>query len=137
MARESFEFTLVSPEAHVLTEQVDMVVVPGEDGDFGVLANHAAIISTLRPGLVSLYQGNQVRHLFVTEGFVDVTEKKCSVLAETSEFVDQLSIPELEAKLRLIEEEIQVARSNHEQEELKHAKDLMMIKIRLIKSLTS
>ena len=55
-----FEFELVSPERLVLSEPVDMAVIPGSEGDFGVLAGHSLVISTLRPGVIEVWQGEQV-----------------------------------------------------------------------------
>jgi len=78
-----FELELVSPERLVLSEPVDMAVIPGSEGDFGVLAGHSLLISTLRPGVIEVWQGETVtERLFVGGGFAEVTETRCTVLAD-------------------------------------------------------
>ncbi len=130
------EFNLVSPEKHVLTDKVDMVVVPGESGDFGVLPNHAAIISTLRPGLVTLHRGDKKEHIFITDGFANVNETSCTVLAESCEFVEKLNLEEMEMLSKKIQDEIDIARDESEKRELNRSRELMMIKIELLKKLS-
>ena len=137
MSQEKIDFTLVSPEKHIMSEAVDMVVVPGEAGDFGVLPDHAAMISNLRPGLVTIFQGEKKKHIFITEGFANVNEKSCTVLAESSEFVDELNIDEMEALHQKIQEEIDIARDDSEKRELNRSRELMMMKIQLLKKLSA
>ena len=64
MAKVSFR--LVMPEREVLATEADMVVVPGSEGDFGVLHGHAPLISTVRPGVLEVLQGNKVEQRLVT-----------------------------------------------------------------------
>lgn len=136
MTDQKIDFTLVSPEKHVLSDQVDMVVVPGESGDFGVLPRHAATISTLRPGLVTVHRGDDKQHIFITDGFANVNEETCTVLAESVEFVDDLNLQEIEALHQKINEEIDIARDESEKRELRRSKELMMLKIQLLKKLS-
>src|SRR3546814_18203914 len=83
MAEGKVAFELVSPERLLLSEEVDMVVVPGEEGDFGVLVRHAPLISTLRPGVIKVHNGGSVtEQIFVAGGFAEVTPSRCTVLAE-------------------------------------------------------
>jgi F-type H+-transporting ATPase subunit epsilon len=78
-----FDFELVSPERLLISEPVDMAVIPGSEGDLGVLAGHALTITTLRPGIIDIYQGEQVvNRLFVGGGFAEVTDSRCTVLAD-------------------------------------------------------
>lgn len=74
---------IISPERLLLSREVDMVVVPGTEGDIGVLPGHSMLITSLRGGLVTLYDANQITdEFFVTGGFAEVTESRCSVLAD-------------------------------------------------------
>jgi len=76
-------FRLVMPEREVLATEADMVVVPGSEGDFGVLHGHAPLISTVRPGVLEVIQGNKVdRRFIVVGGFAEVTPERCTVLAD-------------------------------------------------------
>ncbi len=136
MSQDKVEFTLVSPEKHIMSDFVDMVVVPGEEGDFGVLPHHAAMISNLRPGLVTIFQGDEKKHIFITEGFANVNEKSCTVLAESSEFVEDLNIEEMENLYQKLQEEIDIARDESEKRELRRSRELMMLKIQLLKKLS-
>lgn len=74
---------IVSPERLLLSREVDMVVVPGTEGDIGVLPGHSMLVTSLRGGLVSIYEANQIAdQFFVTGGFAEITESRCSVLAD-------------------------------------------------------
>lgn len=74
---------IVSPERLLLSREVDMVVVPGTEGDIGVLPGHSMLVTSLRGGLVSIYEAKEVvDQFFVTGGFAEITESRCSVLAD-------------------------------------------------------
>lgn len=77
------KFELVSPEKILVSEEVDMVVVPGTEGYFGVLPGHAPLISSIRPGTIDVYDGKTIaERIFVAGGFAEVTNKRCTVLAD-------------------------------------------------------
>ena len=83
MAQDQILLELVSPEKVLLSRHVDMVVVPGEDGDFGVLPRHAPLLSTLRHGVISVYDGGVVSQKFsVSGGLAEVTGARCTLLGE-------------------------------------------------------
>ena len=79
---DPFKFELVSPERLLLSEQVDQVVVPGAEGYFTVLKNHAPFMSTLRPGVVDITRGGSTERIFVRGGFADVGVGGLTILAE-------------------------------------------------------
>ncbi len=89
-----FKFELVSPEARVMSEEVTMVTIPGTEGDIGVLAGHAPLITSMRPGVIAIYRNGMddapVR-LFVTGGFADINLTACTVLAEKTVPVAEIS----------------------------------------------
>jgi F-type H+-transporting ATPase subunit epsilon len=98
------EFELVTPERLLLSEMVEMVVVPGTEGNLGVLAGHAPLISTVRPGMIEIYQGQTVtRRVFVVSGIAEVTPERCTVLAEEAVSPDTLDRGAIEADLRIVE----------------------------------
>ena len=104
---ETVEFELVSPERLVLSGPVDMVVVPGREGDFGVLPRHAPIISTIRPGVISVYRDGAVdRRIFVAGGFAEVTGERCTVLAEEAVPLDEIDRSAAEARIAAAREAI-------------------------------
>ncbi len=80
---ETLAFELVSPERLLLSEQVEMVVVPGAEGDFGALPGHAPMISSVRAGVISTWNSGAVaKRIFVAGGFAEVTPERCTLLAE-------------------------------------------------------
>ena len=101
---ERVEFELVTPERLLLSEMVEMVVVPGTEGNFGVLPGHAPLISTIRPGTIAIYEGQTVtRRLFVVGGIAEVTAERCTVLADEAISPDALDRGAIEAELRTVE----------------------------------
>ena len=101
---EKFQFELVSPERLLLSEPVDIVVVPGGDGNFGVLAGHSLLISTVRPGVIDVYEGQAVtQRIFVAGGFAEVTPERCTVLADEAVPVEDLEVAGVEMELRDLE----------------------------------
>ena len=93
-------FDLVTPDKLVKSEPVEMVVVPGTEGDMGVLPGHALLVGMVRPGLVVIYEGGKaVEQIFVAGGLVDVTPERCTVLAVEARPLAEIAIPEAEARL--------------------------------------
>jgi len=80
---ERVNFQLVTPECVVVEQEADLVVVPGGDGNFGVLPGHAPLLSTLRPGVIDIYEGTAVTaRIFVGGGFAEVGAEGFTVLAD-------------------------------------------------------
>ena len=97
---DKVEFELVSPMRLVHSEPVDMVVVPGGDGDFGVLPGHTPILTTVRPGVVSVYENGAVnKKLFVEGGFAEANEERCTVLADAAVAVEDIDRQQAQARL--------------------------------------
>jgi F-type H+-transporting ATPase subunit epsilon len=100
-------FELVSPEKLLLSEDVEMVVVPGGEGNFGVLPGHALFISTVRPGVIDVYEGNKVsERIFVSGGFAEVTPERCTVLADEAMPISSLDRGQIEESLKTAEAEV-------------------------------
>jgi F-type H+-transporting ATPase subunit epsilon len=101
---DKVQFELVSPEKLLLSEAVDMVVVPGSEGNFGVLPGHSLLISTVRPGVIDVYEGNQIsERIFVSGGFAEVTPERCTVLADEAMPLSALDAAVVEEEMRAIE----------------------------------
>ena len=95
---------IVSPEKLLVSRPVDMVVIPGSEGDIGALPGHAPMITMLRGGVVSLYEGDQITsRLFVTGGFAEITPERCTVLADSALSVAEIDRPAAEAALATAE----------------------------------
>ncbi|HEY7610161.1 MAG TPA: F0F1 ATP synthase subunit epsilon [Alphaproteobacteria bacterium] len=115
MAADKVEFELVSPERLLLSEQVDMVVVPGAEGDFGVLPRHAPLISTLRPGVIRVFERREVKdRIFVAGGFAEVTSERCTVLAEEAVPVGDIDAAAVEQQLKDLGEDLADAKTDEE-----------------------
>src|SRR5580700_12032311 len=98
------QFELVSPERLILSTEVEMVVVPGTEGNFGVLPGHAPLISTIRPGTIDIYEGGAVtERIFIVGGIAEVTPERCTVLADEAMAPDSLDRAALEAELQTVE----------------------------------
>ena len=110
-------FELASPEALLVSTSVDMVVVPGVEGDFGVLPGHAPFISAVRPGVIDIYQGEKIeRRLFVSDGFAEVNERRCTVLSSEAYPLEELEREEVVERLRESEDELRDAETDDERE---------------------
>ena len=98
------QFELVTPERLLISQDVDMVVVPGTEGNFGVLPGHAPLISTIRPGTIDIYEGGAItERIFVVGGIAEVTPERCTVLADEALPPDQLDRGAIEAELQTIQ----------------------------------
>lgn len=100
-------FELVSPERKLVSEPVYMVVMPGDEGMFGVAAGHCSLVSSLQHGVVKIYRAendNPVKY-FIAGGFADVTAQQCTVLAEEAILVSDLDADSLEQRLKDLNED--------------------------------
>lgn len=102
----TFKFELVSPERVLLSGDAEMVVVPGADGDFGVLVGHAPLVSTLRPGVLEVDLEGAKRRVFVKGGFAEVEPDRLTILAERALDVAELSGARLNAEIEAARAEI-------------------------------
>lgn len=96
---------VISPEKLLLARPVDMVVIPGTEGDLGILPGHAKLITGLRGGVIDLYENDKITdRFFVSGGFAEVTETNCTVLADAivkvADLDTQRAARELEAAER-------------------------------------
>ncbi len=103
----AFHFELVSPEKLLYSGDVDSVVVPGSDGQFTVMKDHAPVMTTMRPGVVDVNEGaSKVLRLFVRGGFADVSASGLTILAEQAMPLDELNAADIAAEIRNAEEDV-------------------------------
>lgn len=132
MAEDKVEFELVSPERRLASLEADMVVLPGAEGDFGVLPQHSPLMSALRPGVISVYLDNAVhQQVFVAGGFAEVNEGGCIVLAEGAEPLTDINRDAAERALKDAEEDYDEAAAKEETERLAAEKVLAVARARL------
>ncbi len=117
---DKVQFELVSPERLLVSRDVEMVVVPGAEGDFGVLRDHAPLISTVRPGVIDVYDdGNTISdRIFVSGGFAEVTGERCTVLAEEALPVKDIDRGAVEKALQGLQGDLAAASDDGAREKL-------------------
>ena len=123
----TFHFDLVSPEKLAFSGEVDQVDVPGAEGDFGVLAGHAPIVSDVRPGILTVTSGGSKQKIIVLGGLAEVSESGMTLLADVATSIDELdhakfaaTIADMEAKLA----EKEGSELDHAVERLDHFKSI-------------
>jgi F-type H+-transporting ATPase subunit epsilon len=87
---DQLTLSIVTPEKLVVNDEVDQVNVPGSEGDLGILYDHAPIITNLRPGPLSYEKGGETTQLVVSGGYLEVTDNRVIILAETAEFLQEV-----------------------------------------------
>ena len=117
----TISFDLVSPVQLLFNDEVGMIIVPGKDGDIGVLPGHSKLLSSLRSGRVMVYgeDKNLLKSFFVSDGFVEINPEKCIVLAEVVNEVGDLDKNSIQKQIQELEsspsdtvkEELVIARS--------------------------
>ena len=103
----SFSFELVSPERLLFTGEVESVVVPGTEGEMTVMKDHAPLMTTLKPGVVTVAESaGKTSRLFVRGGFADVALTGLTILAESAVPVEQLDAAKIEAEMQDAREDL-------------------------------
>jgi F-type H+-transporting ATPase subunit epsilon len=110
---DAFKFELVSPERLLVSGQVEQVLVPGAEGDMTVLAHHAPLVTTLRPGLLEIgLPGGAQQRFFIRGGFAEVGPSGLTVLAETAIDLVELDAGQLDQAIKDAEEDVADATDN-------------------------
>jgi F-type H+-transporting ATPase subunit epsilon len=89
---QQIRLEVVTPNGAVVNDDVDIVNAPGYGGDFGVLANHAPFLSTIKIGILSYDQGQKRENLMISGGFCEVSNNKITFLVESAEFGKQIDV---------------------------------------------
>ena len=113
---DKLHFDLVSPERRLFAGDVDQVVVPGEEGDFGVLPNHAPFMSVIRPGAITVIDGGSEVRTFIHGGFAEVTPAGLTILAEEAIAVADIDADKLARDLADAREDVTAAKDEEERE---------------------
>ncbi|OGQ99056.1 MAG: ATP synthase F1 subunit epsilon [Deltaproteobacteria bacterium RIFOXYD12_FULL_57_12] len=113
---EKIRLEVVTPKGAVLDKDVDIVTAPGYGGEFGVLANHAPFLSTIKIGTLTYKEGDRAAHLMISGGFCEVSNNKISFLVESAEVGHEIDVDRaLRAKERA---EKRLAQAQQQQEKL-------------------
>ena len=120
---EKLHFELVSPEKLLKSADVDMVVVPGTEGDFGVLPKHAPLVSTLRTGIIEVHNNSEAEKLLVVGGFAEVNSEGLIILAEIARPLAEVDRETYLSKLKDLEETVLHAKDNDAKARAEKARD--------------
>ena len=101
----TISFDLVSPEQLLFNDEAGMIIVPGKEGDIGVLPGHSKVLSSLRSGRVMVYgeSKNLIKSFFVAGGFVEINPEKCIVLAEGVNEMSDLDKDSIQQQIQVLE----------------------------------
>lgn len=132
---EQVKFELVSPERLLLSAEVESVVVPGAEGDFTVLPGHSRLISTIRPGVISVMQGGRAAdRIFVEGGFAEVTPQGCTVLAERATPVAEIAREQAAQAVQDAKEDLQDSKDEAARQAAAKALDVAEARLRAVES---
>ncbi len=127
---DKLHFNLVAPERQLASEDVDQVDVPGSEGQFGVLPNHAPLMTALAPGVVRIRNGAEEKRIFVRGGFAEVTPAGLTILAEEAVPVKELNAANLQQRIKdaeqdLIDNDTTPETRRHAEAELQQLKEML------------
>ncbi|MER8435373.1 F0F1 ATP synthase subunit epsilon [Mesorhizobium sp. M1312] len=110
---EAFQFELVSPERLLVSEQVESVVIPGAEGEMTVMAHHAPVMTTIKPGVVTVktVAGKEERYV-VFGGFADIVPAGCTLLAESAVAVGDIDRADLARRIQEAREDVADAKDD-------------------------
>lgn len=124
----SLSFDLVSPERLVFSGAVTEVIVPGSEGEFGVMGGHAPFIGTLKPGILTIKAEGGPKRYFVRGGFAEVNQKGLTVLAEEAKPVEEIDPANLQQQIQDAKEDVADAQSDETRQRAeRHLADLQQV----------
>ena len=123
-------FNLVSPEKVLLDREVSQVVIPGLEGDIGVLPGHAPLLSLLRPGVISVYEDDQILvRMFISGGFSEIIPERCTALVTEATPIEALDKSALEIEIKNLLEDKSDSKTKEEEEEVAQSLDIARAKL--------
>jgi F-type H+-transporting ATPase subunit epsilon len=109
----AFKFDLVSPERLLISEEVEAVIIPGAEGEMTVMANHAPVMTTIKPGVVTVKPaGGAERRFVVFGGFADILPAGCTLLAEEAVAVQDINRDDLSRRIQDAREDVSDAKDD-------------------------
>jgi F-type H+-transporting ATPase subunit epsilon len=137
-AEELFQFELISPEKKFLGSDVKMVTAPGIAGEFGVLKDHSALLSSLKPGVVTAFntteRGVEPSHeIFISGGFCEVQGDSFVVLAEDAVYVSDLNIGDMERAVKALKDDLSHIESETEKRRVEKSLGVAQVKLDAVK----
>ena len=125
--RTKVKFELVTPSALAVSENVDMVVIPGVEGDFGILPGHTPVLSTIRPGVINMYIDDKIsKSIFVEGGFAEANPESCTVLAEGVTDIADITAADAQARMAAAKDAMAKSNDAAAKNEVKVAEAMLM-----------
>ena len=109
---DKITFDLVAPERLLLSQQADMVTIPGSEGYMGVMAGHAPLVSTLRPGMIDVLVDGKDTRFFIAGGFAEISATKITVLAEEALPMSEMDLAVIDQRIKDMEEDLIAAKTD-------------------------
>jgi F-type H+-transporting ATPase subunit epsilon len=128
---DKIKLEIVTPERVVVSENVDEVVLPGIEGEFGVLHGHIPFLTALKVGVLTYKIGEQEEHLAVSWGYVEVTSDNVKVLAETAEKATEIDINRAKTAREAAEKILTAGKEDSEYEEAKVRLEKAVIRVQV------
>jgi len=100
---------IVTAERVVYSEEIDILVAPGIDGELGILPSHAPLLTVLKPGEIRVTKDGEDTYMVVSGGFLEVLGTKATILADTAENADEIDIDRAETALKRAQERVEAA----------------------------
>ena len=108
-------FELVAPDRLLMSEEVDLVTIPGGEGDYGVMVGHQPQITTVRPGILDIENDDSAtKRVFIDGGFAEVTASHCTVMTEEAVPLEELQRADVEGRVKDVEEAMELAKTDAE-----------------------
>ena len=128
-----FQLDIVAPNGKIFSEQVMNVTIPGEEGRFGVLPKMAPFLSSLRAGMIEIYEADKskkpVRH-FVSGGFTEISNDQCTILVDAITSFDELAEKDIQQQIQNLKEDVEDAKTDQERLEAERALKVEEVKLR-------
>ena len=127
----TFQFELVSPARKLSDMPAYQVIVPGQDGEFGVRKGHSSFVISMRAGVVEILKSEEAEpeRIFVAGGFADISAENCTVLAEEAVAVQDIDTAAVEEEITSLESHLVAEQDHAEQKRLSHALHVAQAKL--------
>lgn len=129
--RATMHVEVVTAERELFNGEADMVVAPGTEGMLGILPRHAALLTTLKTGEMRIKLNDAEEPLFISGGFLEVSNNRVTVLADTAEHAEEIDQARAEEARRRAQDRLQQATSEAERAELLGALERAMTRLRI------
>tara|TARA_B100000745_G_C20143203_1_gene392057 strand:+ start:1473 stop:1877 length:405 start_codon:yes stop_codon:yes gene_type:complete len=130
---DRLQLELVLPDKLVASKLVDMVIIAGTEGDFGVLPEHAPLISSIRPGLLEIHDSEKTEKFFLAGGFVEVLSNQVSILASELCSLEDIDVSSCKDEIENLKKQLNSSQDEKEKSLIQNNIDKLEVKIALIK----